>query len=453
MQQLRSLFFRARKSLSLKKLPFEQKVICLLLLTAPFDRIPSVDVFDITLRPSFVFGSISVLWLANEFINKRYVLNLFSKTMIAFALWTLISIAWSVNLGRGLRYGVFTVFMAGIAVSVSAIFQLKYLGLYIRYILLATILVCVFGLYQYFGNYLGLPDAITGMRSLQYGWQAFGFPRMHSTFLEPLYLSAYLLLPANILVNQLIFGKGYIRKSFALPILCLVVFCDMLTLSRGGILALVMSVCFQVAIYIFIKKRISISASLKGLAVGALIVVAAITLIGLIGRSGSDSELTGNKKGVGAFLNQFSILRLTPNEEDILQQNSVYERAQTREKALDIIRTDASALWFGIGPAQYGPYIQNNQELFGWPVVNNLYVEQLVEAGIIGASFLIGLVCIAVYSVLFAVRKKEYIALAIVAYFLGIGLQYLTFSALHVMHIWVSFGLLAGFKYHRVSKL
>src|SRR5262249_16351058 len=91
---------------------------------------------------------------------------------------------------------------------------------------------CLVGLYQFVGGLVGLPLNVTGLRS-DYSGQVFGFPRVESTALEPLYFSAYMLLAISMLI-----GVGAVlKRSWLLGVLF--VTSVLLTLSRGGVGAMI----------------------------------------------------------------------------------------------------------------------------------------------------------------------------------------------------------------------
>lgn len=81
---------------------------------------------------------------------------------------------------------VITVVLAVRHILTPRSFELTIVGLFV-----GVVGVALFGIYQFIGDFAGLPHWMTAMRP-EYEAAKFGFPRVLSTMLEPLFLSAYL---------------------------------------------------------------------------------------------------------------------------------------------------------------------------------------------------------------------------------------------------------------------
>ncbi len=106
--------------------------------------------------------------------------------------------------------------------------------------------------------------------------------------------------------------------------------------------------------------------------------------------------------------------------------------------------------WVGIGPGGFGPYASFHPLITpseGYKIVNNEYIELLAETGILGLCCYILIVLFILIRSLKAWRvgKDSFLKTLLVALniaFLGILVQYNTFSILYIMHIWVTIGLI-----------
>ena len=144
------------------------------------------------------------------------------------------------------------------------------------------------------------------------------------------------------------------------------------------------------------------------------------------------------KKGADAYLNQLKNTSLDDND----------GRALSRQKAVTIIRTDKTVLLLGLGPGQFGPYVQNNIPRDGkWTIVNNLTLELLVETGVIGfALILVFILSLLVKGAGAYLKQKDPETALFVGglslYLLSQSIQYQGYSTLYIIYIWTSIGIL-----------
>src|SRR5258705_4018205 len=112
-------------------------------------------------------------------------------------------------------------------------------------VLWMTVVVTAFGLFQFFGDTCGLPTTWTFLEARYTSAAAFPFPRVQSFALEPLYLAHFLFLPIGILLVR----RWRTRKAsiFEQILLIATLAVLLLTLSRGGILGLLLSVLAMTA--------------------------------------------------------------------------------------------------------------------------------------------------------------------------------------------------------------
>lgn len=443
MKKLKKLFA------DFKKDP-EKYLLILLVFSLPFERIPSLDVASITVRPSLIIAGILILRCLYLLYRRKLSLKLFTpqKILLIFLAWLILLIPEAINIKRALQVVVFNAFTLVTAISVGLVFQKKYIKPLLLSLFWSSALVTLFGLYQYFGDLLGLPSWLVGLRD-RYTWEIFGFPRIQSTALEPLYFASYLMLPISALLVLLLQKKQAIfsgRWMFAL--LCFLSTGMFLTVSRGGILAIIIAAIFTTGIMVFLKQT-SVKNVLKMVAAIVIGFVLAFGLITFINKPPSNLLFTKGKTGGQAFTSQLQNAGLEGGGD---------ERAEARDNALMILKENKIAWVIGIGPGQYGPYMQHNQPAaYGWTIVNNLTLELLVETGLVGLGLIVIYFILVCVKLLQLLRTKiqpieTVFVLGLVTFFIAEAVQYQTFSTLYLMQIWVAAGLAMGYLMIKKSK-
>lgn len=422
----------------------DKYLIALLVFLLPFERIPSMDVFGITLRLNLFVAAIIIVRAIIKLVQTKHIpkLGLPAILTLVFVVWLGILVPESLNLKRGLSVFIFDTFSILTALSLAYLFKRNYFRAVIKTLLFSATIVLIFGLYQYFGNLFGLPAALTGLRE-SYSWEVFGFPRIQSTALEPLYFASYLLLPLSLVLVFLTSAKKAIKistkKLMALAVaISTTIF---LTVSRGGVVGMLALTVLVVGSLLALK----LASWKKVLTTTGLIFLGFFTsliLIKYVNKPPLNLSLTNGKSGVNAYTSQLAKTGLEGGGDD---------RAKFRGKALAIWKTNTKTMLIGIGPGQFGPYIQNNiiDPSTGWAIVNNLTLEILVEAGIVGLCLFATLIIALLYAACKATyREKDvFIKLSMIAltsYLVAILIQYQTFSTLYIVHIWTAIGLLMG---------
>lgn len=420
----------------------DKYLLAILVFLLPFERIPSVDIKGLTIRPSLVVAGIIIIRALYLLIKRKreLIISLPVKFILFFLAWTILIIPIAINLPRAVSVVIYTAFTIFTALSIVVLFKKEYLSLIFKSLIFSCLIVTLFGFYQYFGNIFGLSANLTGI-SERYSWEIFGFPRIQSTALEPLYFASYLLLPLSILISsKYFFGKKdkFIdrHKKLILFTLYLIATTIFMTLSRGGISALV--VVFIISIlFALIAKKFTFKNLLSILAVLAVSLISALLIINFLNKD-SINKITGGKRGVVAYGEQ---VKNFGGEGD--------ERTVSRNKAIALIKEGKfMRIIFGIGPGQFGPYTQDNTKgFYGWTIVNNETLELLLETGAIGFMlFVIFILSLLIPTAKIIKAEKDIQSLI---WLIGLSVfvnaiiwQYQTFSTLYVMHIWVGVGLL-----------
>jgi O-antigen ligase len=205
----------------------------------------------------------------------------------------------------------------------------------------------------------------------------------------------------------------------------------MLTFSRGiyfaGIITLIVSaiLALKYSDYIKISKNI--------LVISLGVITGILLLIGSSFYKNSNFSQIDKAKEHATEINEDSI--------------SVSERKDTWENAIVAFREKPL---LGVGIGNFGPWevgFPKEVPKGGWNIVNNETLEILAETGIIGFLALMSFlfyVFIQSASVFFSSSDKDLRiwAAGIVTAFIGVAVQYQTFSTLYIMHVWVLIGLM-----------
>ncbi|MBU0707986.1 O-antigen ligase family protein [Patescibacteria group bacterium] len=417
-------------SLFIYRSPFLGLVVITFFL--PFERIGSYDVAGITIRISQLLTLILIVaWLARGIINRNLKIarSPIAIPMLVFLLVNILALTNALNLERALLVLAFTAFTMLFSYMVTQLVtDEERLTKVIRILLITTTIVCLFGVWQFFGDMIDLPTSLTGLRE-HYTKDVFGFPRIQSTALEPLYFANFLLLPISLLFVFLVSRSSAIKKIWLLPLFVLAGLNMVLTVSRGGYLGV--AVILLVIGLFYLKKMFRWKFLLSLIAGVAVVWVVAVYALGFgdIFRLNSDTFLT--------------------HVQNAFSGPAYIERVETIEWAQQAWLDEP---WIGIGPGQYGPYVSTHPYVVpdeGWKIVNNEFIELLAETGILGlVSFVVILLLLITRSIKAIMRAQsnylKAIMVALLATLLGVIAQYQTFSILYIMHIWFLIGLMVA---------
>jgi len=408
----------------------------------PFERVPTYEVGGINIKINTILGFVTIIaWvLALLFNGKKYKVqpNALSIPLCVFVLALLVSLTQALNFTRAAAVLFFVIFTVVLSVlTVNMVKDMESLKKTVAVLFASSILVGIFSFFQFGGDVVGLPRSITLLKQ-GYDSKVFGFPRVQAFSMEPLYLANYLLIPLSLsfsyFLAQIKAGdlgeNSLITKRWfvvALSALLLVIF--ILTVSRGGYLGLIATFAIFMLFYF---KRIF---TWRNITIG--LVTVAIVISGVF-YALSKGEYRATEEFIG---------HVTLN--DMNKGESVQGRLATFKFALGAYKWNPN---FGIGIGNYGPYAKNYPPVApktGWDIVNNQYIEVLVETGLFGlASFLLILLILTIRS-LAAIRycQDPFVKatlIGLLAAFVGVLVQYNFFSTLYIIHIWVLIGLLVA---------
>lgn len=403
--------------------------ILIISFTLPLERIGAYETGFTTIRLSqVVLAATLVAWLANMLVRRSFSFarNPVLIPLIIFLTLGLLALPNSLNLDRSLTVFIYIIFTSLLAFIVPNLVTTKeQLNKVIIFVLISFLLVSIFGLWQFVGDMSGLDTSVTGLREL-YTKDVLGFTRVQSTAYEPLYFANYLLIPIAIAFALFLSGRSMVKTSWLFLLFGLGIVNLILTVSRGGYLAMAFTLLI-VGIFYF-KKLFTLR--------NFIIFVIGFIVVGWVVISAL---------GIGGEL--FTVEKFQEHVSNAFYGASFEERVETFDNAIVAWR-DHSLV--GIGFGAFGPYMAMHPSYIpeeGWKIVNNEYVEILAENGILGLFFFMLFIIFLIVRSLRAVKVAQdsynkAIMVALLAAFIGVLVQYLTFSTLYIMHVWFLIGLM-----------
>ncbi len=406
-----------------------QPVLGILLIAffLPFERLGAYEFGDTTIRVSQVLLVVTAgAWLIRQVLarTERLVRNPVLLPLAAFLVVNVISLVNSVNMMRSMTVLGFTLFTASLAFFIPQLVTTKaHLRRLVVVLLVSFTLVSAFGLFQFAGDMLGLPPTVTGLREL-YTRDILGFTRVQSTAYEPLYFANYLLIPIAILFALFLAKRSGFGRLVTLALLALGLIALVLTVSRGAYLA---AVAMLGVVGIYYLKRL-LRPEMIALAIVAVVIGGWIVIQSL---------------GVGGGL--FTLNKFQEHVMNVFYGASFNERVYTFELADQAWHEHP---WVGIGVGAFGPWAAPHPQYMpedGWLIVNNETVEILAETGVIGLALFTIMVGMLILRSVRAIRTTRdgylrALMVALLAAFVGVLVQYQTFSTLYVMHVWFLIG-------------
>ncbi|MFH1536851.1 MAG: O-antigen ligase family protein, partial [Patescibacteria group bacterium] len=340
-----------------------------------------------------------------------------------FILINILAIYNAPNIERSTMVLLFIIFTSFVALLIPNLIKKKENLNKMLYVLFFSYsLVTIFGIYQFLGDIVGLPPELTGLREL-YTKDVLGFPRVQSTALEPLYFANYLLLPFCLLLTVFLTKSLKLKPYILASLVALGGLNLVLTVSRGAYIAFAASL---IIVCIFLFKKVFTPRNI----IYFIIVVSLVSV------------------GAVKFLNLENALEdFTEHTQSIFEGASYEERVDTFSESQ---RAWSTHPLIGIGPGSFGPFSSSHPYVVpqdGYKIVNNVYLEILAESGILGLALFILIIIILIIRNIKAIIVEQNnllkaLHIGLMAAFIGILVQYNTFSILYIMHIWFTIGLM-----------
>ncbi len=414
--------------------------IYFLVASLPFERIPSFNISlqgrSVTVRLSYIVAVLGLVLFGKQLLKVlKWRWTSPVSWLLLYLFVAFLSTIAALDVARAVIALVASLITIGTGLVVAQVVKPNMMPQIYRVLSVVTVVACLIGLYQFFGDSFGLSPSLTGLTP-NYVHKVFGFPRIQSTGLEPLFFGNFLLIPFGLTLAKIL-GNRYSKWTALLLILITITI--VLTLSRGTFYAASAGL-IGLAITLVRRNRlrsagVALAALLGGIGIGVGLIVAVTTLNPYEGRSG--------KKSIQQFAKQSTTLNASATSADS-------DRVVNRRLAVQAFEASP---FLGNGLGNFGTYVQaTNPDLYGprtsKVVVNNEYLEVLAETGIAGAFALVGFVLSLAWTVfkrvIFVMDEERMWLLGLTAVCGGFLIQFYAFSTLYVMHIWVAVGLLMG---------
>ena len=400
----------------------------------PFERFPTIELGGASLKLNYVLILlVLVSFLVSKILRREFKIprDPIAWLVILFYLSLTFSFGVAVNLSRSIEVFLFMTLAVLVYFTVILVAQDKEsLVLAVKGILWGAVAASLMGLYQFFGDMIGLPNQVTLLKE-GYDKITFGFARVQAFSQEPLYFANYIFIPLLITVILLLRDKigGIFNRTLAVVLAGALIIDFILAISRGAYLGaavvFILFLIFQAGIIFRFKKLV------PTLIIGVLILGGALALL-----------LKSEPRALDEFISHIKV-------EDRGYAESVVARVNASEQALELFELKPT---FGVGLGNFGPIIQNDPTEVpegGWFIVNNEYLELMAENGIVGLlAFSLLIIALIIRGVAAFFKAKDgFLKALILGLFLalvGILVQYATFSTLYIFHIWFLIGLIGA---------
>ncbi|QYF72665.1 O-antigen ligase [Cryobacterium sp. PAMC25264] len=331
-------------------------VLCYIgLFTVSWDRLGNLSVGAFNVKISVVAFGLSLVLAAIATLSGRkfYPPKSILALMSGIVLVMIVSSAFSLDV-RAAVLSTLTV-IAGAMVPALAVYAAASLGRFehlLKWFVWGALFACLFGLYQLVAFYLDLPQFI------EYEGQSGGLGRIASFSYEPAYLGYFLVLAlAAACVRVYLTGGTWARYAHLLLIVATLVLLN----SRAVFLTIPLLLVLSWPVlrrFISTKQVLICASSALGLFIVVCFAIPAIPT---------------------TLWNQFLSI-FNPNE-----VTSNAPRLQIYGAAVDIARDHP---WFGVGPSNFGLYIQGLQYQqydgvsLNKMVTNNIWLQAMMDGGV-----------------------------------------------------------------------
>lgn len=408
------LGLREKMTNKISKISIPLVLVILFFLFLPFERLLTVEVFGLTAKISFLV--LMLIILAMIVYRPKPKLAAEEKILLLFVLVSYLTTFWSIDQLRSLI--VSTIYLATFVgfIALRRFLDQRTVGIVKSIIICWGLLLALFALWQYFADLNNLPW--TFLRS-QYTKIVFGFPRPQATFLEPLYFANFLFLPLFFTIERILYNKKI--RAFLLVNLFLLMLVLVLTLSRGAYFAFAFA-AIVLTIIIAVTYKNYLRRFWLAVAIGVFGVIAGILLI----------YFTVPRENFSLFVTHAGVADVSTGESTL---DRFYFAGVAWENFLQ-------KPW-GIGAGAFGalPDFSNKLLAGNYQTVGNLYLEVLVEEGIISLLLFAAFIFLLLRHLWKSIASGKPEGLIYLSILLAILVQAISFSSLYIIPIWAFLAL------------
>lgn len=391
-----------------------------IILLYPFEYLPSIQLAGARVKLNYIVIGVGVYLFVNLLIRQKIKFPAFNKNyLLGFLLLsTLGSIGNVINTRR------FVISFLGLILCVFATFLIANyatnIKLQIRRLIYILGACCVFGVYQFVGDMVGIKPRFTFLREM-YTKAVFGIPRIQGTANEPQLFAGMLFIPLAVVLVYFIIKKPN-NNPFNIPrnhIIfggTLVTLVFLLTISKGAFLAIGLTL-FILTMYWSVTQKNIINSRNILMALPALVLIVSFI---------AGTPYLSNK--------------LAPILENVVTtvegtSATTVERSNFVELANRVLEVNP---FFGIGAGQYGPYVSTPGVDNSTLIVNNVYLEVWLEYGLITLSLFIALLGLALYR---SMAKQSGLYLVLTISLICFLFQWVFFSPIFITPIFILIGI------------
>jgi O-antigen ligase len=428
------------------------KISSLLVISLPFERIPSISLGGSNIRISQLLVLLG-MWTFFVLLFKRdselmkTQINRFNYFLFAFLLFSIPSWFMITDFKRFIvtEFAAVIVFAGFFLLSQFA----RDLVDRVKDIINTMIFVTLFGYYQFVGDMIGLPLWLTGLRE-NYTKIVFGIPRIHATAIEPLYFAGMLFLCIFVTASYF-----YLDKQLVYPRILKFLRLDNFSnhITNGSLF-----IFFLVAFFLTLSKSaIVVFLAMFPFFIFLLVQIFNINLFLVFRRSWKTLAT------ISTIL--ISVYSFTPSVQSIWSgiysnfADTIYgQSASSGERSLFLKAFNEMIVnntVFGISSGHYGVeagyYIPFQTGLDSYLIVNNVYLEIWLEHGLIPLLCFLGLLSVLSFvflrKIIMNLRQEpeaSCVNVSVFFAFLAYCFQWLTFSPIFIMPIFIIMGLIAN---------
>lgn len=446
----------------LRQTSFTNKLILVLIPCLVFSYLPVVllgKTAGMSIELSFLYV-ITALTVVAGFLTTRtsdlrpFLHNASWILLGSFIIYLFTSLLWTPNPVRGMITSLFFCMLFGlVTLFASKQSLLTNNWLIIRKTLLfALLLLSGWGMWQLVGDVFRLPSVFTGL-PMMYSGDVFGVARPTGFALEPQFFGSLLLIP---LLWSLYHLLAESPRRFALLVYVISTLMLFMTLSRGALAAAAIGgILLLLVVRPTFRRLLSAAGLTLASIIGFILLVFCFATFRVDSISGNDAA-----KRVISQLSLGTVTFPAPTDQHILPKESPTSNQTTRlpstpqgyvaestnsrlsmsEQALALWRQSPVTVLFGVGVGGFGTSLYaTNQHFPVSSVVNNYYLELLVETGLFGALLFGGFVI----TLLITLLKKHLFLPAIILTALLIQMAFFSGNA-NIIHLWVLVGFCIG---------
>lgn len=411
-------------------------LIALFFLSLPFERLLTFELSGYTLKLSYLFGLLIILNVLLALITKKIIPKFHSEEvwLLLFLAINYISIIWSIDPRRSLIISLALTLVISIFFVLRRLVKPANIQFFEKLIIILGVFTSLFAVWQFIAGSIP-PFTNYALLRAQYQSQIFGFPRVQSTFLEPLLFANFLILPFFLAFKKVVIANYGSREARTLSetshsqtrskhnvdakdylYLALISLAFFLTLSRGAGYALIAAIILLGVIIVIKYQR-----KIKGYGIGLGAVFAGVMVAVIM------IYLSAGTVGINNYFGHATDASTTTGE-------GTTDRSTTSEVALGVAKINPA----GVGAGAFGalPIYKDQIPNNGYQIVNNEYLEILVETGIAGLLFFALFLLAFVVHLIKEIKAGSFEAIISLVAVAAILIQYLTFSTIYMGHLW-----------------